>query len=208
MKCNIICDLIPLYIDGCCSDESAEAVKEHLSQCADCRVLYEDMKNETASPVIYTPSKEIHRIDMWKASVLQSALFFVSFALITLGVAFEANIPSGFLNGYSASALVVPVTGFMLSLANWYFIRLYKSRKSFSAFSALLTFTLIVCGDIFALLHYELNLFDFFKNSSSDILEALFSPVLPFMPNIILTAALCCISKLLSDRYAKLLGKE
>ena len=30
-SCNMIQDLIPLYIDGVCSEESKEAVEQHLS---------------------------------------------------------------------------------------------------------------------------------------------------------------------------------
>lgn len=35
--CNLIRDLLPLYIDGVCSDESNVCVEEHLKECASCR---------------------------------------------------------------------------------------------------------------------------------------------------------------------------
>ena len=38
-SCNMIQDLIPLYIDGVCSEESKEAVEQHLSECPDCTQL-------------------------------------------------------------------------------------------------------------------------------------------------------------------------
>ncbi len=38
--CNMIRDLLPLYHDGVCSGESAEIVKEHLSECAECGEYY------------------------------------------------------------------------------------------------------------------------------------------------------------------------
>ncbi|MBR4555688.1 MAG: zf-HC2 domain-containing protein [Ruminococcus sp.] len=47
--CDLICDLIPLYIDDACSKASADAVREHLGECSSCAELYEDMKkSETA----------------------------------------------------------------------------------------------------------------------------------------------------------------
>lgn len=46
MKCKIICDLLPLYIDDVCSDETREAVELHLEKCAACRMEYEKMKAE------------------------------------------------------------------------------------------------------------------------------------------------------------------
>ena len=51
MDCNVIKDLIPLYIDGCCSPESADLVRAHIGGCEECRSLWETMKQgpETAS---------------------------------------------------------------------------------------------------------------------------------------------------------------
>ena len=34
---DIVQDLLPLYHDGVCSDESRAAVEEHLKTCEDCR---------------------------------------------------------------------------------------------------------------------------------------------------------------------------
>lgn len=44
MKCKIICDLLPLYIDDVCSDETKKLVESHLEQCSACRSEYEKMK--------------------------------------------------------------------------------------------------------------------------------------------------------------------
>lgn len=37
MKCEIIEDLLPLYLDDACSEESKKAVREHLDSCEKCR---------------------------------------------------------------------------------------------------------------------------------------------------------------------------
>ena len=34
--CNVIRDLLPLYADEVCSEESRELVDEHLTECAAC----------------------------------------------------------------------------------------------------------------------------------------------------------------------------
>lgn len=39
--CNVIKDLLPLYHDGVCSDESRTIVEEHLQECSECRQYYE-----------------------------------------------------------------------------------------------------------------------------------------------------------------------
>lgn len=43
MKCYLIRDLLPLYIEGDCSSETTRAVKEHLLNCDECRTDYELM---------------------------------------------------------------------------------------------------------------------------------------------------------------------
>lgn len=37
MKCDIIQDLIPSYVDGLCSDATRECVEEHMKSCEECR---------------------------------------------------------------------------------------------------------------------------------------------------------------------------
>ncbi len=46
ISCNIIKDLIPSYIDQICSDESRQAVEEHISTCLACKTYMETMKKE------------------------------------------------------------------------------------------------------------------------------------------------------------------
>lgn len=44
-NCEVVQDLLPLYIDNVCSDESRRVVTEHLESCDVCKKLYEDMRN-------------------------------------------------------------------------------------------------------------------------------------------------------------------
>ena len=45
-KCSIARDLMPLVIDGVCSEESSSFVKEHVSQCPPCAEIWGEMKTE------------------------------------------------------------------------------------------------------------------------------------------------------------------
>lgn len=209
MNCNVIKDLIPLYIDGCCSEESNKIVKEHLESCDSCKQLFNDMNTTSDNISVTEPPIAFNKVNEWKASVFQSVLLFVSFGLITFGVALESKTPSGFNNSFWALNLVVPVTGFMLSLANWYFIRVYKSRKSFSICSFFITLGITICAYIWSGFHYEINLIELFFGDKSvgfiDITECIL-----FLNGIgiLLTVVLCALSKILSNQYAKMLGKE
>lgn len=45
-KCCVIKDLLPLYIDELCSDETAAIVRKHLDECESCNKAYTAMKSE------------------------------------------------------------------------------------------------------------------------------------------------------------------
>lgn len=53
-KCDLIRDLLPLYVDGAASKESARAVEAHVAQCPECRQALEDMRapNPPPAPVV------------------------------------------------------------------------------------------------------------------------------------------------------------
>lgn len=46
MKCEIIKDLLPSYIDGLTSSESNLEIEEHLNNCPQCKEIFEQMKAE------------------------------------------------------------------------------------------------------------------------------------------------------------------
>lgn len=212
MNCNIIKDLIPLYIDGCCSEESKQQIEEHINNCDECKKLLEDMKSPSDIIAVPQSPKTFSRLSDWKASILQSVLLFISFGLITIGVALEAGTPSGFLNGFWAANIVIPATGFMLSLPNWYFLRLYKSRKSFSNLSFIATIVITFSAYIWLLYHYDsslLDIVDLFSDCTfADFFEMLYAIIALNKIGVILTVVFCSLSKILSNQYAKMMGKE
>lgn len=201
MDCNVVRDLIPLYIDGCCSEESANIVREHIEGCDACRELLEGMRKPTAVISVSSAPRALHKLNSWKASILQSVLLFFSFGLITIGVALEARTEPGLMNGFWAMNLVIPATGFLLSLANWYFVRVYKDRKIFSSFSWITTLAITLCAYIWSVFHYEILA----AFSEGNFIETV---LLRNGLGIVLTVLFCILSKTLSDQYAKMLGKE
>lgn len=209
MDCNIVKDLIPLYIDGCCSDESKQLVEKHTKNCESCKALLTEM--QTPAEIVTLPEAPLRmqKINSWMASILLSSLFFLAFALITAGVALESKTDSdGFMNGFWAFVLVIPATGFLFSLVNWHFVRLYKNRRRFSNSSLLATFLVTVGANIWALSHYEINLVELFSHNGYVEWEALFAWLRLCSPGIFLIVVFCILSKVLSDIYAKMLGKE
>lgn len=51
-QCEIIQDLLPLYVDGACSKASVAVVNEHLEGCSKCKALYEKLCSDTGEEML------------------------------------------------------------------------------------------------------------------------------------------------------------
>lgn len=56
--CSIILDLLPLYHDGVCSTESADAIREHLNECESCRAYYQSLQASDSLPIEHNSNEE------------------------------------------------------------------------------------------------------------------------------------------------------
>lgn len=66
MKCEIIRDLLPLYVDGACSEESRKAVEEHIAGCEACRQELGKMKRGVDLDVV---EEEVELLKEGKRSI-------------------------------------------------------------------------------------------------------------------------------------------
>lgn len=66
--CDMIRDLLPLFCDGVCSEASAEAVREHLAACADCRAIHEQLISGAS---VTLPAADDDEAEMKKAAALR-----------------------------------------------------------------------------------------------------------------------------------------
>lgn len=85
MKCEIIRDLLPLYVDGACSEESRKAVEEHIAGCEACRQELGKMKRSVDLDVV---EEEVELLKEGKRSIevkarskLESTLILVNFIM-------------------------------------------------------------------------------------------------------------------------------
>lgn len=58
-NCGIIDDLLPLYVDGACSEESKVAIEVHLASCEACRKKLERMQSNTVASETSKPTGEV-----------------------------------------------------------------------------------------------------------------------------------------------------
>lgn len=106
MKCEIIRDLLPLYIDGLTSKESNQEIEKHLKNCEECQKYYQEMTWDIDNFSVIT-NEEIEDVNLIKkikkknrkkalgifvgAFVLSGVLMGVSFHW-THGVAMYENV--------------------------------------------------------------------------------------------------------------------
>ena len=106
MKCEIIRDLIPLYIDGLTSKESNQEIEKHLKNCEECQKYYQEMTGDIDNFSVIT-NEEIEDVNLIKkikkknrkkalgifvgAFILSGVLMGVGFRL-THGVARYENV--------------------------------------------------------------------------------------------------------------------
>jgi len=51
-QCEIVQDLLPLYVDNACSASSTAMVKEHLESCPECKALYETLCSDAEEEIL------------------------------------------------------------------------------------------------------------------------------------------------------------
>lgn len=58
-ECEIVQDIMPLYVDDICSAPSREMLEEHIKNCPDCRALLDSMKNNHVEEEIAEEKDEV-----------------------------------------------------------------------------------------------------------------------------------------------------
>lgn len=90
MHCDIVKDLLPLYVDDVCSEKSRMAIEEHLKNCEGCRKYHESLTGVTPKVVIdrestfFQESEFIQKIKK-KITLDMVCVGFIVFLVVTLG---------------------------------------------------------------------------------------------------------------------------
>lgn len=85
MKCEIIKDLLPSYIDGLTSNESNSEIEAHLETCQDCKDVLDQMKTEIDVDSIQLNKEKIKPFKKLNKRVLQSILITLAGCIIIVG---------------------------------------------------------------------------------------------------------------------------
>ena len=89
ITCNVIVDLLPLYQEGACSEDSKMLIEEHLQTCEECRQLCEHLTIPTVekqsepneAETFQKVSRKLKRSKMTKFMTIVFSVFLVIFAI-------------------------------------------------------------------------------------------------------------------------------
>lgn len=112
VTCKVIEDLLPLYADGICSDDTKIVVEHHTAECADCRKKLEAMTSETIErkkigtdkPSPKNPFKKIRR---HYTRLIVCTLLICAAVLIPSALIFSLYINDEIDKGISFSSIAV-----------------------------------------------------------------------------------------------------
>lgn len=119
-SCEMIRDLLALYMDDVCSEESKKAVKEHLQECEDCRRMLQDMSEEqteiptepvSEQAVLKSTARHLTRRAVWNAAGITGIVLYwiIYFWMDFFAATGDYRYFSwSFYEVYSAGRLLVP----------------------------------------------------------------------------------------------------
>ncbi len=157
MNCEIIRDLLPLYVDKVCSEETEKEVEAHLDGCEQCRAIHRDMIRDMVKeePAVAVPEKTIYLgIRQKIGNMLICAILFIALMGLAFGMIGEIG-EHGWPQGMFAVAFFIPCTAFLLSMMSIFFLGEYPSRPWFCWIAGSLAALLCIVGDGIALVHYQ-----------------------------------------------------
>lgn len=137
-NCDITRDLIPLCLDGICSESSKDFINEHISTCLECKQIFEDVKttdvniriDDDITQVVKNTGKKIKKDKkkaVMKAIVIVLAFFLIvgSFVAmrtpISIGkMAYEKGVLENVKNSITLSNKTKAENNFECNMASFY----------------------------------------------------------------------------------------
>jgi hypothetical protein len=86
MKCEIIRDLLPSYVEGLTSDESNKEIEKHLKDCIECSNIHNEMKSEVKVESLACDSDRIKLFKKLNKRVVKAVGLTIVVCAVIVGV--------------------------------------------------------------------------------------------------------------------------
>ena len=97
ITCDIISDLLPLYIDEVCTEDTKSAVEEHIGECGKCRDILENMSLD--NPINIPEKTEVEKAKKPFKKLRRRFTFWLIFGIFcTSVIIFTLNVAGAFDN--------------------------------------------------------------------------------------------------------------
>lgn len=149
LPCDVVQDLLPLYVDGVCSADSRQLVEAHLAECDDCRRVLADLQESETEAAFHADAKAVIRAHNKHQSKTALALGVLISVFLT-GVMWVMLYVT--LKGWSDWQTTITVGASLLFLAGLTAVPLLASSKRLTkaiVFSTLALVLVILCEEAF-----------------------------------------------------------
>ena len=85
IPCDVIKDLLPLYYDGVCAENSKKIIEEHIAECDSCKIVLEKIKDNMLDSSIKAERENV--VGHHKKAIKRKSFFWgisISVAILTL----------------------------------------------------------------------------------------------------------------------------
>ncbi|WP_048600838.1 zf-HC2 domain-containing protein [Rubeoparvulum massiliense] len=82
VTCNVIKDVLPLYLENMLSDDSCTMVEEHIEQCQECKNYLDEMRTFNEMPVDRNTSPLLKIKSTLRKKKIQTAIFSMMFSIM------------------------------------------------------------------------------------------------------------------------------
>lgn len=113
VSCNIIKDILPLYLDDVVSEDTKEMVDEHLESCDSCREEAEMLKRD----IVLTVNKDIISLDIQALKKLKRQIFKNKVFIAVVSMLTAAAVMFGLYCVAALTEFVVPYDSEKFSIA-------------------------------------------------------------------------------------------
>lgn len=149
LPCDVVQDLLPLYVDGVCSADSRQLVEAHLTDCADCRAMLADLQESEAEAAFHADAKAVIGAHNKRQSKTALALGLLISVFLTglMGVMLYVT-----LKGWSDWQTTATVGASLLFLVGLTAVPLLASSKRLTkaiVFSTMALILVILCEEAF-----------------------------------------------------------
>ena len=92
LPCELVRDLFPTYIDELTSDVTNEWIEEHVTECEDCRIVLDAMREPEAEPLAQEEEREIDFLNKTRKKNVNIAVGSILMAFILFGILTFVNM--------------------------------------------------------------------------------------------------------------------